>query len=271
MSCRDEIQGQTKTTTDLSSVGLTNLGGVHRNLSAPALYEQALIRGEARLADGGALVALTGKHTGRSPKDRYIVEEASTADDIWWGEVNRPISEARFDRLHARVAAYLQGREAFVQDLHAGADPAHRLPVRVITQHAWHNLFARNMFIRPGAEDLEAFEPQFTVIQVPDLKAVPELDGTRSDVFVALNFAKRLVLIGGTSYAGEIKKSIFTVLNFLLPAKGVLPMHCSANVGAKGDVAVFFGLSGTGKTTLSADASRTLIGDDEHGWSDDAV
>ncbi|HYE00917.1 MAG TPA: phosphoenolpyruvate carboxykinase [Alphaproteobacteria bacterium] len=256
---------------DLAAVGLGHTGTVHWNLSVPALYEQALRRGEAKIAQGGALVALTGRHTGRSPKDKYIVEEAATAADIWWGEVNKPMSEAAFDRLHARVSAFLQGRELFVQDLFAGTDPRYRLPVRVVTQHAWHNLFARNMFVRPNPAELVGFDPGFTVIQAPDFRAVPELDGTRSDVFIAVSFAKRLVLIGGTSYAGEIKKSIFTVLNFLLPAQGVMPMHCSANIGPDGDVAVFFGLSGTGKTTLSADPSRILIGDDEHGWSGDSV
>ena len=263
--------GPVISTTGLDAVGLTNLEAVHWNYSAPALYEQALMRGEAVLSKGGPLVALTGQHTGRSPNDRFIVREASTSGDIWWGDVNKPISEEEFDRLHAKVAAFLQGREVFVQDLWAGAEPDHRLNVRIVTQHAWHNLFASNMFIRPSSNERAHFVPRFTVIQVPDFKAVPERDGTRSEVFILVNFARRLVLIGGTSYAGEIKKSVFSILNFLLPEMGVLPMHCSANIGPKGDTAIFFGLSGTGKTTLSADASRTLIGDDEHGWSDTSV
>ncbi|HEV7371239.1 phosphoenolpyruvate carboxykinase [Arenibaculum sp.] len=263
--------GPVISTTGLDTVGLSNLAAVHWNYSVPALYEQALRRGEAILSSGGPLVALTGQHTGRSPNDKFIVQEASTSDKIWWGNVNKPISEEGFDRLHAKVAAFLQGREVFVQDLYAGADPEYRLPVRIVTQHAWHNLFARNMFIRPAIEERAQFAPEFTVLQVPDFKAVPQRDGTRSDVFILVNFAKRLVLIGGTSYAGEIKKSIFSILNFLLPERGVLPMHCSANIGPAGDTAIFFGLSGTGKTTLSADASRTLIGDDEHGWSSTSV
>ncbi|WP_205574706.1 phosphoenolpyruvate carboxykinase [Indioceanicola profundi] len=255
----------------LDHLGLVNLKAAHWNLSPAQLYEQALLRGEARLSRHGALVALTGQHTGRSPNDKFIVQEETTSDDIWWGNVNKPISEEAFDRLQSRIQGYLQGREVFVQDLWAGADPAHRLPVRIVTQHAWHNMFAQNMFIRPPLAERTEFEPAFTVLQVPDFKAVPERDGTRSDVFILCNFKKRLVLIGGTSYAGEIKKSIFSVLNFLLPAKGVLPMHCSANMGPNGDTAIFFGLSGTGKTTLSADSSRTLIGDDEHGWADSSV
>lgn len=265
------MQGESDQRIDLEAVGLRHLGRVHRNLCTSRLYEEALRRGEVRLSEGGALVALTGRHTGRSPKDRFIVEDEATKAEIWWGEVNRPVSEAAFERLHARLAAYLQGRDVFVQDLHAGADPAYRLPVRIVTQHAWHNLFARNMFIRPHRDELHDFEPQFTVIQAPDFKAIPEQDQTRSETFVFISFSRRLVLIGGTSYAGEIKKSIFTVLNFLLPAQGVLPMHCSANMGEHGDVALFFGLSGTGKTTLSADPTRTLIGDDEHGWAENSV
>ncbi|UEM20559.1 phosphoenolpyruvate carboxykinase [Skermanella mucosa] len=263
--------GPTISSNGLDYLGLSGLKAAHWNYSAAGLYEQALVRGEATLAKGGPLVAITGQHTGRSPNDKFIVQEDSTSGDIWWGNVNKPITEEQFDRLHGRVAAYLQGREVFVQDLYAGADPEYRLPVRIVTQHAWHNLFARNMFIRPSAEDRMHFAPEFTVLQVPDFKAVPERDGTRSDVFILCNFAKRLILVGGTSYAGEIKKGIFSVMNYLLPARGVLPMHCSANIGPKGDTAVFFGLSGTGKTTLSADGSRTLIGDDEHGWSETSI
>ncbi len=263
--------GPTISSIGLDYLGLTNLKAAHWNYSAAALYEQALIRGEATVAAGGPLVAITGQHTGRSPNDKFIVQEASTSGDIWWGNVNKPITEEAFDRLHARMTEYLHGREVFVQDLYAGADPEFRLPVRIVTHNAWHNLFAQNMFIRPAARDRAEFQPQFTVLQVPEFKADPARDGTRSDVFVLCNFAKRLILIGGTSYAGEIKKSIFSVMNYLLPAQGVLPMHCSANIGPRGDTAVFFGLSGTGKTTLSADGSRTLIGDDEHGWSNTSV
>ena len=259
----------------ISSHGLGYLGlklkAAHWNLGMAALIEQAIRRGEAQLSRDGALVARTGQHTGRSPNDRFVVKEPSTEQDIWWGNSNKPISEEAFDRLLARVQDFVAGREMFVQDLYAGADPNYRLPIRVVTLHAWHNLFAQNMFIRPPLGARAEHEPAFTVLQVPDFKADPERDGTRSEVFVLLNFKRRLVLIGGTSYAGEIKKSIFSVMNFLLPAQGVLPMHCSANIGPRGDTAIFFGLSGTGKTTLSADASRTLIGDDEHGWADSSV
>jgi phosphoenolpyruvate carboxykinase (ATP) len=255
----------------LSAAGLSGLGAVHWNLAVPALYEQVLQRGEARLSAGGALVARTGAHTGRSPLDRFIVQDAATTDDIWWGEVNRPIAKDVFDGLQMRVASYLRGRDVFVQDLFAGADPNYRLPVRVITEHAWHSLFARNMFIRPTREQRRGFAPRFTVIHAPDFKADPERDGTHSEAFILLDFTRRLVLIGGTSYAGEIKKSIFTAMNFLLPPRGVLPMHSSANIGPRGDTAIFFGLSGTGKTTLSAERGRTLIGDDEHGWSSHSV
>ena len=255
----------------LAGVGLHGIAKAHWNLSVPALYGQALERGEARLAQGGALVASTGARTGRSPQDRFIVEEASTATDIAWGETNRPVAPQIFDSLLAKVAEYLAGREVFVQDLLVGGDPAFRLPIRIVTEQAWHNLFARNMFIRPSPADLRGFAPRFTVIQAPGFLADPARDGTRSEAFIMLNFAKHLVLIGGTRYAGEIKKSIFSVLNFLLPARDVLPMHCSANIGSRGDTTVFFGLSGTGKTTLSADPSRTLIGDDEHGWGKQSV
>ena len=255
----------------LESHGIRNLNVAYWNLATPALYEEAIHRHEGLIAKGGAMVVRTGHHTGRSPKDKFIVEEASSRDNIWWGEVNRPISEAQFTNLHRRLLAYLQGRDVFVQDCYAGADENYRLAVRVVTESAWHNLFARNMFLRPRPEDLASFVPEFTIIQAPRFHALPEVDGTNSEVFVIVNFAKKLVIIGGTSYAGEIKKSVFSILNYLLPEKGVLPMHCSANIGAKGDVAVFFGLSGTGKTTLSADSSRTLIGDDEHGWSDSGI
>jgi phosphoenolpyruvate carboxykinase (ATP) len=251
--------------------GLRGLGNVYWNLSTPMLYEEAIRRQECRLAEMGSMVVRTGQHTGRSPNDKFVVREPSSQDKIWWGKVNRPIEPEKFDRVRKRLFAFLKGRDLFVEDCFVGADPNYRLPVRVLTTRAWHSLFARTMFLQPCPEQLVEHVPGFTVIQAPGFQADPESDGTRSDVFILLNFAEKLVLIGGTEYAGEIKKSIFTVMNYLLPQRGVLSMHCSANVGADGDVAIFFGLSGTGKTTLSADASRTLIGDDEHGWSDDGI
>lgn len=255
----------------LEQHGIINPGEVYRNLTTAALYEEAVRRREGLISHLGPLVVRTGQHTGRSPRDKYVVDDALTHERVWWGESNQPMSTDRFEALFHRLLAYLQGKDVFVQDLFAGADPKYRIPIRVITERAWHSLFARNLFIRPETGDLEGFEPRFTVIQVPGFTAVPEIDGTRSGVFVVLNFTRRLVLIGGTSYAGEIKKSVFTVLNFLLPQEQVLSMHCSANLGEEGDVALFFGLSGTGKTTLSADPERRLIGDDEHGWSDRGI
>ncbi|MEE8273703.1 MAG: phosphoenolpyruvate carboxykinase, partial [Alphaproteobacteria bacterium] len=255
----------------LEGLGLDRLAAAHWNYTTPALYEEAIRRGEGQLSRGGPLVVLTGQHTGRSANDKFIVKESSSADDIWWGAVNKPISPKHFAGIRQKLFAYLQGREVFVQDCYAGADPAHRLPVRIVTETAWHSLFARNMFIVPPRDALADFEPRFTVMQAPGFQADPEPDGTNSGVFVIINFAEREVIIGGTSYAGEIKKSVFTVLNYLLPGRGVLPMHSSVNVGKAGDSAVFFGLSGTGKTTLSADPKRTLVGDDEHGWGDDGV
>ena len=238
----------------LARHGIVNHATAYWNLGASALYEHTVRRGEGSLAEGGALVVRTGVHTGRSPNDKFIVDDPATGEHIWWGKVNAAtMDEATFERLHGKVLAHLQTQELFVQDLFAGADPAYRLAVRVISDSAWHALFARNMFIQPGASDLADFAPDFTVLHAPSLRADPATDGTNSETFVVLNFARRLVLIGGTSYAGEIKKSIFSVLNYLLPARGVLPMHCSANIGAGGDTAIFFGLSGTGKTTLSAD------------------
>ncbi len=255
----------------LDNHGIRNIGMAFWNFPTPALYEQAVRRGEGILAHGGALVTRTGHHTGRSPNDRFVVDEPSSRDQIWWGDINRPMSEPQFEELHRRMLAYLQGRDLFVQDCYAVADPALRLPIRVITETAWHNLFARNMFFWATRQDIENLRPDFTIIHAPRFHAVPETDGTRSGVFIVVHFGKRLILIGGTSYAGEIKKSIFSVLNYLLPSQGILPMHCSANEGPEGDVAIFFGLSGTGKTTLSADKSRTLIGDDEHGWGPNGV
>ena len=252
---------------DLGEQGMRHLGQVHWNLTAPFLYEHATRRREGELGLGGSFVVNTGRHTGRSPRDKYIVKDAGTNDAVDWGAINQPLDPARFDSLQQRMLAYLQGRELFVQDLYAGADPEYRLPVRVISDQAWSSLFARNMFIRPRPAELEDFRPAFTILHAPEFRAIPEIDGIRSETCVLVNFASGFVLIGGTRYAGEIKKSVFGYLNFVLPTRDVLPMHCSANVGPNGDSAIFFGLSGTGKTTLSADASRTLIGDDEHGWS----
>jgi phosphoenolpyruvate carboxykinase (ATP) len=243
---------------------------IHANLTPPALIEHALQRGEGALTDAGAFAAVTSPHTGRSPKDKFLIEEPGGADRIWW-EKNPRLDPAAFERLHEDVRAYLDARELFVQDLFGGADPAYRAAVRFITPNAWHALFVRNMFIRAMPAELAQFRPGFTVLHAPDFQADPARHGTRTGTFIVLNFAKKLVLIGGTRYAGEMKKSIFTALNYLLPAQGVLPMHCSANVGPSGDTAIFFGLSGTGKTTLSADPTRRLIGDDEHGWSDRGV
>nr|WP_178133244.1 phosphoenolpyruvate carboxykinase [Vineibacter terrae] len=255
----------------LDALGLKNLGNVYWNLSVPALYEHAIRRGEGVLAKGGPLCVLTGVHTGRSPNDKFFVREPSSEGKIDWGKTNQAIDPKQFDGLLARMLAYAQRRDLYVRECYGGADPAHRIGVRVITETAWHNLFAMNMFLRPPAEDLADFRPDFTILQLPGFQAVPELDGTNSDCAIVCDFRRRLVTICGTWYAGEIKKSVFTILNYLLPEKNVLPMHASANVGPKGDVAIFFGLSGTGKTTLSADASRTLIGDDEHGWGESSV
>lgn len=250
--------------------GIVHPGNVYWNLTTAALYEEVVRRREGLISHLGPLVVRTGQHTGRSPKDKFIVDDPASHGHIWW-EANQSMAPERFDLLHHRMLAYLQGKDLFVQDLFAGADPRYRMPIRVVTERAWHSLFARNLFIRPAPEELAVHEPRFAVIHAPGFTAVPEIDGTRSGAFIVLHFGRRLVLIGGTSYAGEIKKAIFTVLNFLLPQEQVLSMHCSANVGKDGDVALFFGLSGTGKTTLSADPDRRLIGDDEHGWSDAGV
>jgi len=243
---------------------------IHANLGPASLVEAAIQRGEGHLTDRGAFTAVTTPHTGRSPKDKFVVEDAGTANAVWW-EKNAKISVAHFDQLHRDVQAHLEGQELFQQDLFAGADPSYRLPVRFLSPNAWHMLFVRNMFIRPSTAELAAFAPGFTVLHAPEFQADPARHGTATGTFIVLNFGKRTILIGGTRYAGELKKSIFTVLNWFLPEQGVFPMHCSANIGAGGDAAVFFGLSGTGKTTLSADPTRRLIGDDEHGWSDRGV
>ncbi len=261
---------------DLESAGLDSFGIGHvrkaaRNLTTAPLFEEAVKRGEGLTAAGGPLVVRTGKHTGRSPNDKFFVREPGSESNIDWGKTNKAFEQGRFEALLARVDQFLREREVFVLDAYAGADPAYRLPIRVLTQRAWHNLFARNLFIPAKPSELSGFRPEFAVVDACDFLAVPERDGTRSETFIIIDFSRRLVLIGGTTYAGEIKKSVFTIMNYLLPLRDVMPMHCSANVGPQGDVAIFFGLSGTGKTTLSADPTRALIGDDEHGWSDRGV
>jgi phosphoenolpyruvate carboxykinase (ATP) len=256
----------------LHNLGLAYLDKVYWNLPDAALYEEAIFRGEGHLSTGGPFVVNTGQHTARAAADKFIVQEESTTDKIWWGEYNRPFSPDKFNALVARLQSYLIDEELFVQDCYAGADPNYRMPVRVITEKAWHSLFARNMFIPVQNQDeARRHVPDFTIISLPGFKCDTRIDGTRSETAILLNFAERLAIIANSAYGGEIKKSVFTILNFLLPNEGVLAMHCSANVGAGGDVALFFGLSGTGKTTLSADPKRRLIGDDEHGWSDDGV
>jgi phosphoenolpyruvate carboxykinase (ATP) len=256
----------------LAAQGVTPSGAVHWNLVAPELIEAAIRRGEGTLADMGPFVAVTSPHTGRSPNDKFVVQEPSSEADVDWGKVNQPISPAHWARLKADVQAYLGGLpELFVQDLYCGADPSTRLSVRYILPNAWHGAFVRNMFIRPPLEELAAFAPNFTVFHAPEYQADPAVHGTRTGTFIVLNLAERAILIGGTRYAGELKKAMFTVMNYLLPKQGVLSMHCSANIGEAGDTALFFGLSGTGKTTLSADPTRGLIGDDEHGWSADGT
>jgi phosphoenolpyruvate carboxykinase (ATP) len=255
----------------LGGTGLASFVAVHANLKAAPLVALALQRGEGKLSTDGALVVRTGAHTGRSAQDKFVVDEPESSADIWWDYVNRKLSPTGFAALAGDVRAYLQGQVLFTQDLYAGAAPAHRIKVRLVTTNAWHALFARNMFIRPEAADLEGFTPDYVILHAPDLLVDPHRCGVRSSTAVALSFAQKLIVISGTQYAGEIKKSIFTIMNWLLPAKGVLPMHCSANIGPGGDTALFFGLSGTGKTTLSSDPERKLIGDDEHAWSPEGV
>ncbi|MEW6720430.1 MAG: phosphoenolpyruvate carboxykinase (ATP) [Thermodesulfobacteriota bacterium] len=258
---------------DLSGVGIEKAEAVWWNLSASALIEQALRRREGHMTASGALVVRTGEYTGRSPNDRFFVRESGSEGAIDWGKINVAFGEEKYEAIRARMLAYFEGRDIFVLDCNVGADPEHRLPIRIVSEYAWQSLFSRYMF-RPIADpqELMGHVPGFTVICAPGFHSRPEMDGTRSEVFILIHFGRKEVLIGGSLYAGEIKKSIFTVMNFLLPARGVLPMHCSANFGAdEKDVAVLFGLSGTGKTTLSADPSRTLVGDDEHGWSDHGV
>jgi phosphoenolpyruvate carboxykinase (ATP) len=255
----------------LEKYGLVNLGNINWNLSPAMLVEHALARNEGVLASNGAFAATTGSHTGRSPKDKFIVANEESAAKIWWGEYNHPMSPETFEGIRRGLAAYLQGRDVYVLDAAAGADPDYRMPLQVITELAWHNLFARQLFLRANESDATTDHPGFTILSVPNFQTDPRVDATRSQVAIIIDLEERLALIAGTQYAGEMKKSIFTVLNFLLPAEGVLPMHCSANVGSAGDVALFFGLSGTGKTSLSADTRRRLIGDDEHGWGDNGV
>jgi phosphoenolpyruvate carboxykinase (ATP) len=251
--------------------GIRTPGRVHRNLGPARLIELALARREGALASSGALVSTTGARTGRSPKDRFFVAHGESHDRIDWGETNQPVERAVFDALFDRVRSYLEGREIFVVDAFLGADPEHRVKLRVVCEFAWHALFARQLFRRPNDSELEGFEPEFVVLSAPAFEAVPERDGTNTDAFIGIDLDRKQVLICGSRYAGEMKKSLFTSANYLMPMGGVLPMHCSANVGAAGDVALFFGLSGTGKTTLSADPRRSLIGDDEHGWSDSGI
>jgi phosphoenolpyruvate carboxykinase (ATP) len=250
----------------LEGQGFRNLKSVHWNLTPPALYEQAVARGEGHIAKHGPLVVLTGQHTGRSASDKFIVKDQASEKQVWWDN-NKPMSPAQFDALFHAMTSYAQGRELFVQDLFGGADKTHRVAVRVVTELAWHSLFIRNLLIAPD----ERHVPDFTIIDLPGFQADPKTHGCETGTVIAVDFSRKLVLIGGTSYAGEMKKSVFTILNYLLPPKRVMPMHCSANVGKDGDTAIFFGLSGTGKTTLSADASRTLVGDDEHGWGESGV
>ena len=256
----------------LDNHGLTNLSNVYWNLPTEALYEEIAFRGEGRIVKGGPVIANTGKHTGRSANDKFVVKEASTEDKVWWGEYNRPFNQDKFNEVFSRMQGFLQGRDLFVQDCFVGADPEYQLPVRIVTEKAWHSMFVRNMFILPKTlDDYKRHVPDFTIFAIPSFKGLPQIDGTLTETFILLNFGQKLGIIGNTAYAGEIKKSVFTVMNFLMPLEGVMSMHCSANTGKDGDAALFFGLSGTGKTTLSADPNRGLIGDDEHGWSDDGV
>jgi len=244
---------------------------IHRNLPVKNMIDLAVLKNEGILTSTGALSVKTGKYTGRSPDDRYIVDDDETHNKVDWGKVNHPFPEEKFDRLFEKMKKHLEGKEIFVFDGFIGADPDNRLPIRIANDHVWQSLFTREMFIRPSAAELESHKPEFTLIAINDFKSIPEVDGTRSDAFILINFSRKLALISATSYAGEIKKAMFSVMNYILPDRGVFPMHCSANIGRNGDTALFFGLSGTGKTTLSADPNRMLIGDDEHGWSDKGV
>ena len=263
--------GQSGAIGPLAGTGVANPLSVHANLTAPQLAQHAIRRGDARLSEDGALIVRTGVHTGRSVADKFVVDEPETTAEIGWGPINQKLDPAHFATLKRRVLAYLQGRDLFTQDLYAGADPSQRIRVRLISTSPWHALFARNMFIRPPSADLPCFEPDYIILHAPEFQADPQIDGVKSSTAIALSFKQKMIVIAGTEYAGEIKKSIFTVMNWQLPANGLLSMHCSANIGPQGDTALFFGLSGTGKTTLSSDPNRKLIGDDEHGWGPDGV
>lgn len=257
---------------ELQGIGIRNIREVFYNYGTPALYEQVIRRREGLIAHLGPLVVRTGYHTGRSPNDKFIVIEPSSEKNIWWGKVNKGMPEECFERLYSKMKAYIQGKDLYVEDCYVSADPDYKLGIRVVSENAWHTLFARNMFRRYNSpQELEEHKTDFTIIHMPNFHADKEVDCTNSEVFVVVNFGKKIILIGGTSYAGEIKKSIFTIMNYLMPLQDVMSMHCSANVGKDGDVALFFGLSGTGKTTLSADPNRILIGDDEHGWSENGI
>lgn len=266
-----QVFGACHSTVSLDAQGITETGNQYWNLGTAQLYEEAIRRGEGKIAKDGPLVVNTGRHTGRSANDKFTVRDNTTENTVWWGDVNRPMTPEHFENIHAAFLEHAKGRDLFVQDLWGGSDPEHRIAVRTIGEFAWHSLFCRTMLVRPEPEELASMAPEFTILNLPSFKADPATMGTNSETIIAVNFSKRIVLIGGTAYAGENKKSVFSILNYLLPKDGIMPMHCSANIGPDGDVAIFFGLSGTGKTTLSADSSRTLIGDDEHGWSDDSV
>jgi phosphoenolpyruvate carboxykinase (ATP) len=261
--------GRKNTSFGLENYGINNLSKAYWNLNPDELYAIIKERNEGYITKEGVVIVETGEHTGRSANDKFTIRDETTEDKVWWGKVNVPFSKEKFNSIKERMMSYLEGKELFVRDTYAGAHRNYRVPVRIINELAWHSLFARNMFVRVDSN--ESFEPQFTVINVPSFKANPETDGTKSGTFILVDFTQKLVLIGGTSYAGETKKSVFAMMNYLMPQRGVMSMHCSSNVGEDGDVAIFFGLSGTGKTTLSADPERALIGDDEHGWSDDGV
>lgn len=266
-----KVFGACHSTVSLDAQGITDTGNQYWNLGTAQLYEEAIRRGEGKIASGGPLVVKTGRHTGRSANDKFTVRDENTENTVWWGDVNRPMTPEQFDVVHAAFIEHAKGKDLFVQDLWGGSDPDHRIAVRTIGELAWHSLFCRTMLVRPETDELASMAPQFTIFNLPSFKADPATMGCNSETIIAVNFSKGIVLIGGTAYAGENKKSVFSILNYLLPEEGIMPMHCSANIGPEGDVAIFFGLSGTGKTTLSADSSRTLIGDDEHGWSDDSV
>jgi phosphoenolpyruvate carboxykinase (ATP) len=256
----------------VADLGLANVAAAYWNLNPAELVEETILRGEGFLTDTGALAVDTGEFTGRSPKDKFLVKDENTADSVWWGDINIPFEPAKFESLYNRVAAYLAGKDVYVRDTYACADPRYRMNIRVVTEFPWSNLFVNNLFLRPTFEEIQQFVPEWTIVNAPGFKADPKIDGTRQHNFAIVNFSRKIILIGGTGYTGEMKKGIFSVLNYILPhEKGVLSMHCSANVGEKGDTAIFFGLSGTGKTTLSADPNRQLIGDDEHGWAEDSV